>query len=256
MPAVVVLPEVDCQLGEVIAKAWQIDWREIAFSSTYTLTADTTALLVWKDAIKYTLKLDCRLMNMTYAFRYLMLKIDSTNNSGRSIRLSELKLMSADKTSCFTPPSLFSYKTYNVKSYVKSDPNAVLDGNAATDFAFEAASLPCGIEFDFKSSVLNISKYSICQLFAASDIEQHQGQTPKDFQVYVSNDGQTWFLAAKNADGFDTKNSALAYEQAIRVSSAGEALDFSSSGSANQDILVEYAKGNGGYIDTGYKPTQ
>lgn len=171
MPATVVLPHVDCQLGGVIAKAWQIDWREIAFGSLYTLTADMTALLVWKDAIKYTLKLGCRLMNMTYAFRYLMLKIDSANNSGRSIRLSELKFMSADKKSRFTPPSSFSHKTYSVKTYVKSSPNTILDGNAATDFAFEAASLPCGIEFDFKSSVLNISKYSVCQLFAASDIE-------------------------------------------------------------------------------------
>lgn len=215
-----------------------------------------TALLVWKDTIKYTLTLGCRLMNMTYAFRYLMLKIDSTNNSGRSIRLSELKFMPSDKKSHFTPPSSFSHKTYNVKSYVKSSPNAILDGNAATDFAFEASSMPCGIEFDFKSSVLNISKYSICQLFAASDIEQHQGETPKDFQVYVSNDEQTWFLAAKNADWLDAKDSALAYEQTIRVSATGESLDFSLSGPVDQDILVEYAKGNGGYINTGYKPTQ
>lgn len=62
-------------------------------------------------------------------------------------------------------------------------------------------------------------------------------------------------MAAKNADWLDAKNSALAYEQTIRVSGTGESLDFGSSGPVDQDILVEYAKGNGGYINTGYKPT-
>lgn len=195
-------------------------------------------------------------MNTAYAFRYLMLKPTTANNSDVPIRLSEPKFMSADKKSCFTPPSSFSYKTYNVKPYVKFGSNMGLDGNTATDFAFKATNLPCGIKFDFKQSVLNISKYSVCRLFATSDIEQHQGETLKDFQMYVSNDGQTWFLAANNANWLDVKNSALAYEQTIRVSDIGKTLDFNSSGPVDQDILVEYAKGNGGYIDTGYKPTQ
>lgn len=68
--AKVMLPESTFSNGGLFSRSWSIDGNVYGFNEQYTLTASTTAYVLWQDPTLYMLNLDCQLVNEDYAFQY------------------------------------------------------------------------------------------------------------------------------------------------------------------------------------------
>lgn len=256
--AEVTLPESEYEIDGLVNRQWNIGGEAYSFGDTYVPTADAIAYAIWISSTKYSLDAERKLINDDYAFQYIMLKVDEFHNpTGLVGRFSKLQFTTLDKSQVLEFPANSEARTFNIGSFGRTDPLNALDGNATTNVIFTAQKLPCAIVYDFKQRILDISKYAIFQIWTASNSSTFPYESFKTFQLYVSNNGQNWFLADSYSGNVNTSNSSIMYESAqLYISGVETQLDFNDQDDEKPDYqLKTYARGNGGYVDIGYKPT-
>ena len=258
--AKVMLPTSTFSNEGLFSRSWYIDRNVRGFNELYTLTASTTAYALWQDPTQYVLDLDCQLVNEDYAFQYFMVKIDKfVGQSQKTGRFSKICFIDAiGKEMQFPDDAIAS--SINVEDFGSTHLIDALDGSTDTTIAFSVNKFPCALIFDLKSQAFDISKYSRMQIWTANDQTSFRVNCFKTFQLYVSNNGQNWYLADAHDDSTSYADASIMYQsQTMYVASEETELDF------NEDVpptpskeytLMDYAKGNGGYINLNYVPTK
>jgi hypothetical protein len=55
--------------------------------------------------------------------------------------------------------------------------------------------MPCAVIYDLQKPILDVSKYSHMQIWTASNSSLVPYSNMNSFELYVSNNGEDWFLA-------------------------------------------------------------
>ena len=257
----VMLPTSTFSNEGLFSRSWYIDGDVRGFNELYTLTASTTAYALWQDPTQYTLDLDCQLVNEDYAFQYFMLKIDKFVGQSQKIgRFSKICFIdSLGQEMQFSDNVTTS--SINVDSFGSTDLVDALDGSVETTIAFSANKLPCALVFDLKSQVFDISRYSRMQIWTALDQASFRVNCFRAFQLYVSNNGYDWYLADSYDGDTSYEDASIMYQsQTMYAASEETELDFDDGDvpptPSSEYTLMDYAKGNGGYINLKYIPTK
>ena len=259
--AKVMLPTSTFSNDGLFSRSWYIDGNVRGFNELYTLTASTTAYALWQDPTLYTLDLGCQLVNEDYAFQYFMLKIDKFVGHSQKIgRFSKICFIDGLGQEMLFPKNATA-SSINVDDFGSTDLVDALDGSTETTIAFSASKLPCAIVFDLKSQTFDISRYSRMQIWTSTDQTSFRANCFRAFQLYVSNNGQNWYLADSYDGNTSYEDASIMYEsQTMYVASEETELDFDGgdvpSTPSSEYTLMDYAKGNGGYINLNYIPTQ
>ena len=259
--AKVMLPESTFSNDGLFSRSWHIDGNVRGFNELYTLTASTTAYALWQDPTLYTLDLGCQLVNEDYAFQYFMLKIDEFVGQSQKIgRFSKICFIDGLGQEMLFPDNATA-SSINVDDFGSTDLVDALDGSTETTIAFSTSKLPCALVFDLKSQAFDISRYSRMQIWTSTDQTSFKVNCFRAFQLYVSNNGQNWYLADSYDGDTSYEDASIMYEsQTMYVASEEIELDFDGgdvpSTPSSEYTLMDYAKGNGGYINLNYIPTQ
>ena len=259
--AKVMLPTSTFSNDGLFSRSWYIDGNVRGFNEQYILTASTTAYALWQDPTQYTLDLGCQLVNEDYEFQYFMLKIDKFVGQSQKIgRFSKICFIDGLGQEMLFPDNATA-SSINVDDFGSTDLVDALDGSTQTTIAFSASKLPCALVFDLKSQAFDISRYSRMQIWTSNDQMSFRVNCFRAFQLYVSNNGSNWYLADSYDGDTSYEDASIMYEsQTMYAASEETELDFGGGDvpptPSSEYTLMDYAKGNGGYINLNYIPTQ
>lgn len=253
--ATVSLPNSDFQNRDLRFRAWQIDYQMHYVGNQYVLQHDATAYALWASPTQYMLNVRCALVNDAMVFRHFMLKVNGIIGDGKMARFSKLCFVDQSTGQSLAFPSTATVKTFNIASFSdRCGPENGIDGSTQTMVSLNATYWPCAIAYDLGAPILDVSKYSHMQIWTTSNSAAFSYLNMNDFELYVSNNGEDWFLADSYSGPVNTGSRQILYEsQDIFVSSVES--DVWDDPTADDFTLVGYAKGNGGCVDTGYVPT-
>ena len=253
--AEVVLPSSTFQNPDVRFGAWQIDGQLYDPGQAIHLSKDQIAYAIWKNITRYTLNTQCLLVNEDFTFRYFMLKVNSTIGNGKKIRFSKVCFIDTGTGDEIQFPQDATSSTKNIANF--DDQCGALngiDGSTSTTVSINATKMPCAVIYDLQKPMLDVSKYSHMQIWTASNSSLVPHSNMNNFELYVSNNGEDWFLADSYSGPVNTGSRQISYEsQDLFVSSIES--DVWDDPIVDDFTLVGYAKGNGGCVDIGYVPT-
>lgn len=263
----ITLPPCEYYLPGKVCLQWSIDGVNYDFGERYVLSSNTVAYAQWQSSTIYTLNANVMLVNDEHAYRYLLLKVDELQMPGIVGRFSKICFIDEYRNE-LAFPSQVDVVNHNINNYNDTDPHNAVDGSIDSNVIFEASKLPCGIQFDFKSPVIDVSLYPYFQVWTASNSLFYRQQNFKSFQVYISNNGNDWYLADSHYGSVQNGNSTLMYQSnKIYVSGEPTRIPFddggggeSGGGGSGGDItstykLMAYAKGNGACVNLNYRAT-
>ena len=253
--AAVSLPESTFQNEDLRFNGWQIDNQQYSPGQVFALERDTVAYAVWNTSVKYTLNTKCILVNEDFVFRYFMLKVNQTIGHSAKVRFSKVCFIDPQAHVEMQFPLDATASTKNIGSF--DDQCGALngiDGSTSTTVSINASKMPCAIIYDLQKPILDVSKYSHMQIWTASNSSLVPYSNMNSFELYVSNNGEDWFLADSYSGPVNTGSGQILYESQDLFVSNIEA-DVWDDPTADDFTLVDYAKGNGGCVDIGCVPT-
>ena len=239
---------------------YQIEDVSYKVGNIVTLYHDLTAYARWKLNVQYILNCQIKLVNNTSSFRYLLVKISSAYNGGRTLSMARVQFLDS-QNQAFEYPSSIVGKSKNVEMFRPYHDIANAMKSNSSGAVFDRSVFPCYVMVDLGSPCLNITQFNHWKFFSSIDADAET--IPSKFQLYLSNDGLNWYFADECNDAVTRVSSSSMKYESQEIAPASEStiinIDSGSSPMPEPQPKDEYAwleavNGNGAVIDTGYVP--